>query len=334
MSSLSKESDYLYLLGTNSFPTIKRPPLGSWPPGDYVKVLPWKPPNDRDFLRSNSWSVVMPDAPWVPGVSDKHPERILSWFIDRYNSSFRTDYLKKYASYGYTHLKRSYADSCIGNNQSLSQFVNSCLECKQFVKYIQVVIGSKDYQPWNMSVQQWVDFAFPIMDALIKVNAVDEFIPGWEWNLWNIPGQTTIDIFRSIGRHAHNYGKSCWMHFSSGETAWFADKDPRGRFGFYDDLKNDIDGINYQSDQSWDLAMSQARYVDTLWQFGLRGNDYKFRADEVGAVQQGFNEDHPTEIETNMAGYIACCTVDNVHGTDAKVWGYGCGGQLPDGNVL
>jgi hypothetical protein len=47
-----------------------------------------------------------------------------------------------------------------------------------------------------------------------------------------------------------------------------------------------------------------------------------------------FDGDTPTETDADMRGFLACCTVDNVKHTDAKVWGYGNGARRPDGTAL
>ena len=52
----------------------------------------------------------MADAPFVPGGSSKHPERVMSWFLDRYPPSFQSRYLDLTASYGYTHVRLSVGD--------------------------------------------------------------------------------------------------------------------------------------------------------------------------------------------------------------------------------
>lgn len=310
----------------------------------------------RDYLRADSWGVTIPGMPWVPGASSRHPERVLSWFVDRYTSEWRKRYLETYAGYGYTHLKLSYADSTgpldngpnspPGAGRSLAQFIETALEVKRYVPYVQVVIGSKYFQPGYMNAQQWADFADPIMLALIQANAVDEFILGWEWDLWNTPGRTTIDAFTHAGQLAHAHGRSFWMHFSQHTTSWFADGDPRGRFGFYDDIGTAVDGINYQTGaypaddpdpsrrgQPWSPRDLQDRIVDTLWQFGTQGNRHKFRCDESLAWRM-WDNDQPTEDDANLYDFLACCTVDDVRHTDARVWGYGNGGRRPDGTRL
>ena len=301
-------------------------------------------PHERDYLRADSWGVVMEGAPVIDrGVSSRHPERILSWFIDRYTDDFQKQYLEKVAGYGYTHLRLSYPDSVAAKDQpsnkppgagrTLDQFIETCKRVQSYGLWVRVMLGSKYFQPGFMTAQQWADYADPVLDALIAAKAVDESSLGWEWNLWNTPGQVTIDAFRHHGQRCHAAGVSAWMHFSPHVTSWFADGDPRGRFGFYDDLHNDVNGIDYQGDPSWPMDETQARCVDTLWQFGQRGNDYKFRFDEDQAAMM-WDNDRPDPEDANARGYLACCTFDNVKWTDAKIWGFGNGGRMPDGTRI
>ena len=288
----------------------------------------------------------------MPGASTRHPERILSWFIDRYPQDFQQRYLETVASYGYTHVKVSPGDSMgpvdngpfspPGNAQSLEQFVETCLRLKQVQSartnlplYVAVMLGSKYFHQWNMSLQQYQDVFGPMLEALFEARAVDELVPGWEWNLWNpdTSGPTTIAIFKWVGQQAHANGASCWAHFSPEKTSWFADKEPRGRFGFWDDLGADVDGLNYQTDPNWSMKDTQDRIVDTLWQFGQQGNIHKFRFDEDQAALM-WDNDRPNEDDANARGFLACCTIDDVKRTDAKVWGYGNGGRSRDGSPL
>lgn len=329
--------------GVTPIAPVTRAPLPPFPPGDYRTTLPWTPPKSRDFLRADSWGVTVPGAPWVPGASSLHPERILSWFVDRYTPDWQQRYLTAYAERGYTHLKLSYGDSTgplaaspscpPGNAQTMDQFLATCRLVKRYVPYVRVAIGSKCFHQRDMSAQQWADFADPVMDALFAANAADEIVLGWEWDLWNVPGRPTIDALKHAGQKCHAAGRSLWMHFSTAKTSWFADGDPRGRFGFYDDIGTDVDGLDYQTDSTWDCAMLQARIVDSLWQFGTQGNRHKFRLEEDSASLM-FDGDRPNEDDANLRGYVACCTVDNVRGTDAKVWGFGNGGRQPNGAAL
>lgn len=345
-------------------PVIERGPMLPFPePVNYYTTLPWTPPQDRNYLRGDYWGVEMPGAPQVPGVGRKY-ERIFSWFLDRYPMDFQKEYLTKYGGYGYTHFLLSYADSTgptnnpgktPGNGHTLDQFLESCALVKRYVKYLHVRFGSKDFQPAGMSPQQWADFVDPVFEALVAAKLVDEVSLGWELNLWNTPGQPLIDSLRHLGQQAHAHGLTSWQHYSPHYVCWFADGDPRGRFGWYDDLANDVDGINYQTmGPHWSPQMLQARMVDTLYQFGQRGNDYLFRMEEdlafwmwdTDTVQVQVDDavdaaGNPilstvsvTPEDANVRGYVACCTIDDVKHTDAKVWGYGNGARMPDGSRL
>jgi len=335
-----------FKLSPINIPEIARGPLPAFPtPINYRTDMPWIPPEypHRDYLRADSWGVVMDDAPWVPGASSTEYTRILSWFLDRYSRDFQKRYLTKYTGYRYSHIRLSYGDSCgpvnngpnspPGNGQTLKQFVDTCALAKTYVPYVRVMLGSKYFAPADMDLAQFKAMFDPVINALISAKVVDELNAGWEWNLWNIPGQPTLDILRYVGQRAHNAGLSSWMHFSPHVTAWFKDGDPRGRFGFYDDLHNDVDGIDYQGQPEWSIDEMQARAVDTLWQFGQRGNDYKFRFDEDQAILM-FDNAFPNPDWANMRQYCAACTIDNVKWTDAKVWGYGNGARRPDGSKL
>lgn len=313
------------------------------PAGAFSTVLPWTPPFDRDYLRGNSWAITMPGAPWVPGASSRHPERILSWFLDRYSLAFQDDYLTETFWRGYTHVLQSADDSMgssdslgntrpPGNEQTLEQFVATCKRIVTRGLRVRVRLGSKYFSPHNMTLAQYQARFEPVMDALIAAGAVDEFDPGWEWDLWNTqtPGPVTISIFKWVGQKAHAGGCSCWIHFSPHVTQWHADGDSRGRYGFWDDLGIDVDGLNYQTRPEWSIRETQDRIVDTLHQFGEQGNRHKFRLDEDQASQQ-WDNDQPDEDAGDARGYLCCCTYDNVKHTDAKVWGFGNGARLPDG---
>jgi hypothetical protein len=315
-----------------------RAPLPPFPPGSYDRELPWTPPQTRDFLRADAWGVTLPGAPFVPGGSSRHPERILSWFFDRFPGDWQKKILDQHARNGYTHFIQSAPDSMgpinngpsspPGNAQTLDQFVQTCLRIKRLVPYVIVFLGSKYFQPRDQSVAQWIAYLDPILNALIAADAADEFVPGWEWNLFNVPGSTTVQVFKHVGQKAHAAGKSCWLHFSPETTSWFADGDTRGRFGFYDDLGGDVDGLMYQTRPEWSIPETQARIVDTLTQFGRQPFGHKFRFHEDQAALM-FDGDRPNEDDANLRGYLACCTRGLV-----PVYGYGNGARRPSGDVL
>lgn len=287
-------------------------------------------PTDRDYLRGDAWGVVMPDAPMIDGASAATKDQILSWFIDRYPLDFQKAYLLKYAGYGYTHLYLSPPDSLNGAGKTLDEFVDTCRLVRSYGLYVGLNMASKYFQPSLMEPDAFIAYLDPLLDVLL--DEADEIVPAWEWDLWCITAPGAITIMRHVGQRCHAAGKTCWLHFGPHTTSWFADGDPRGRFGFWDDLAGDVDGINYQTMPDWTTKELQDRMVDTLWQFGQDGNRYKFRMWEDQATKQYAG--YATPDDGDARGYYSACTYDNVKRTDAKVWGFGNGGRKPDGSRI
>ncbi len=308
-------------------PAIVRP-FPPAPAGTYDHVLPWTPPQSRDFLRGDWWAVPCPGLPAVPGGqsggSSEFPERVLTGLDYKYS---RTDWwpqmVDRHLERGYTHWMR-WASNALWDEP----------------QYVVVSLASKVYDPRDMTLQQYQDRIGPLLSALLAARVVDEVIPAFEMDSFNVPGETTVSIIKWVGQTAHPHGVSNWCHFYPHVTAWFADGDPRGRFGFWEDLGTDCDGIDYQADSSWDVPELQSRIVDSLWTFGEHGNLHKFRWCEDQAIRQfsghpwGSGSEHPNELDGSQRGFYACCTVDNVKHTDAKVWGYANGGMNDDGGWL
>lgn len=306
-----------------------RPPLPPFPPGSYDHTLPWTPPEDRDYSRGNAFAVTINNLPFVLGGSSLHPERLITWFFDRFPPEWQVEIIRQYRDIRkYRHFVLSWPDSR-AYGCTLQQFRTTCETIKAAGLYPHVKLASKDFDPRDQSFEQWRAALSPVLEALA---GVAEEYGVWEWNLFNVPGRPTVDTFKWIGNLAHQQGASFWLHFSPHVTSWFADGDPRGRYGFYTDLGTDVNGLDYQTDPAWDVPMMQARIVDTLVQFGRQGNVHKIRLFED---QASYQFDGPvTEDDGDLRGYLGCCTVDSVAHTSALVWGYGNGARMPDGSPL
>ena len=303
------------------------PSCGSCPrPDSYDKVLPWTPPQDRDFLRADAWGVPIEGLPFVPRGSSEHPERLLTAFLYKYDRSLWPTCFTKHKVRGYTHWPLWYPDAR-ADGMSLQDFVAMCKTIQAAKFSTQVGLNSKDFDPRDQTLGQWITRLDPVFHALGEAKAADEYAV-WEWDSHNVPGQPTIDAFRYFGQQAHAQSASFWAHFLPGHTSWFKDKDPRGRYGFWDDLGADVDGLQYQADPSWDIGQIQSRLVDMLTQFAKQGNQHKLRAFELTALTQ-FTHDHPDEDEANALGYLACCTAG-----PARVYGFGNGARNVDGSPL
>jgi hypothetical protein len=307
------------------------PPLPPFPSGDFDRVLPWALPNSRDFIRADAWGVPISGLPFVSGGSSEHPERLLTPFIYKYDKALWARCFDEHRRRGYSHWILWWPNFR-ADGGTIAQFVDLCKDVQAAGFYTQVGLNSKDFDPRDLSAAQWITRLDPLFNALNAVKAADEYAV-WEWDSHNIPGQPTIDSFKHFGRRAHEAGASFWIHFFPEHTSWFADGDPRGRFGFYDDLGTDVDGLQYQTQPTWTIQETQARLVDTLSQFGQQGNRHKLRFFEDQATLE-FKHDHPDENDASLRGYLACCTIDNVAHTDSKIWGYGNGGRRPDGSRL
>lgn len=352
-------------------PPIVRPPLplplprpdrdGGYDathPAPFVTDLPWAPPATRDYLRADLWGVEMPGAPIIAGGSSRYPERILSWFLDRYPLEFQTAYLRAYAGLGYTHLYLSPPDSMYpldGPRASLAQMCDTIRRCKQYVPYVGILIGSKYFTGqtgaaadvpvgvgYRASPAEWQAYLDPLLEAFLPI--ADEFSI-WEFDLWCRTAPDGVAIWKYLGDRCHAAGRSCWLHFSPHYTSWQADGDDRGRFGWYDDLNTSIDGLNYQGVSNWTTRDLQDRMVDTLWLFGTQGWGHKLRLfEDVASLEyDGKSQSDDAGVargpgvtpdDANARGYYGCCTIDNVKHTDAKVWGFGNGGRRPDGSRL
>jgi hypothetical protein len=235
---------------------------------------------------------------------------------------------------GLTHWLRWWGNARVDGGNSEDQFVDDCKRLQDLgIPYVKVWLGSKIFDPHDMSSSQLVSYFGSIVDKLLQANACEEFTPGGEWDLWNVPGEPTITFAKWVGQQAHSAGKKCYLHFSTHVTSWFADGDPRGRYGFWDDVGGDVDGLDYQAvpilfntpvdhNSYWDIGDFQARLVDTLHQFEAQGNRHIMRACEFAAMPS-FTQDHPNELEHDSIGFLACCTRSPKN--TAYIWGSGDG---------
>lgn len=301
--------------------------------------MPWTPPiNDRDYLRANLWGVPCPGGlPYVKRGSSEHPDRI--WTVFAYKSAYRNylpTMLRTHRDRGNFHWYLSWGDARDDGGFSLSDFRSLCQYVRRAGFWVHAKIATKPAvagndipgDPKDMDPAQWKAYIDPVFDAL--AGAVDEY-GVWEWDLWNLDGEASIDTLNYFGQRAHAQDASFWYHGSAGRTHW----DPLGRFHFWDNLPN-VNGIDYQSaGLAWATPQEyQARIVDTLSQFGAAGNVHKFRWNEDVANDLVFNpniDNATAETIGDSRGFFADCTVDNVNHTDAKVWGRGDGGRTPGG---
>jgi hypothetical protein len=323
------------------------PPPTIWPhcytcpsPNAYDQT-PWWTDADlasRDFLRASHWSRVVPGLPFVPGGSSEFPERLVQGLDYRYDrKQWWPKMVDAVLQAGDTHWLRWWPDCRVNGANSEEQFVDDCLYLKSMgIRYVKVWLTAKGYDKQDASANERIASVQSLVEKCQKAGAVDEYTAGGEYNLFNVPGEPTISFFRWVGERAHEVGASAWAHFGSEVTSWFADGDSRGRYGFWDDLGDTTNGIDYQGmltyfaqqptdPQHWDIGELQARIVDTLRQFREQGNRHRIRGMEWSALES-FTREHPTPEEHDSLGWCVMCTRDQTNSaTPAHVWGSGDG---------
>jgi hypothetical protein len=317
-----------------------------WPGG--------RPPQHRDYLRASHWSRVVPGLPFVAGNvpwsggSSEFPERLVQGLDYKYDRRWWETMTDVVLRAGDTHWLRWYGNARVDGRNSDEQFVDDCLYLKSRGLFVKVWLWAKDADPKDDSAANNIRRFTPIVEKMQKANCCDEYTPGGEWDLANVPGEPTITFWKWVGARAHEVGATCWGHLSSERTSWFEDGDPRTRWGFWDDLGDDCDGLDYQAmlvpfnvrprpPHEWDIGEFQARLVNTLEQFGRQGNRHKLRAMEFSALLS-FTQPHPNEDEHDALGFLAACTRDIGGGPRpngrAVVWGSGDGWRGRDGGQL
>lgn len=333
------------------FPTCASCPS----PNSYDQKMLWTPPAspNRDFLRGDAWGHVPNPAyipggvlPFVPGIlgsggSSKQPQRMLTGLDYKYPRDYWPGMIRSYAEVGYDDWLRWWPNARDDGQQSINQFVDDCGYIKRTIPFVTVSLGAKPGpegapplgDPRDQSVQQWQDRVGPILTALLTAKVVDVVIPAFEWDAFNIPGDVTIQTCKWIGQTAHAAGVNCAMHFYPEHGSWQADGEPRGRYGFWDDLGLDIDYLDYQGIPAWDIGDLQAHLVDWLIQFHIQGSVHKLRLREDQA-ETAFDEDHPNEDESAARGFLACCTRCPTDPLGTHVWGAGGGLRDQSGKML
>lgn len=299
------------------------PTCGSCPtPTSYDQVLPWTPPQTRDYLRGNFWGIPIAGLPWVPGItSSKHPERFLSYLWGLYPDALQEQWIDEVLTRAYTHALMSWPNWRTQVQRPLAAFVAEIVRMKAAgIPYVKVMLGAKGMDPQDQTLAQWQASLDPVMDACAGV--ADEY-GFWEFDSFNVDGQSAIDIHCYFGQRAHAQGASFWAHFYPAHADW----DPLGRFHFWQALGTDVDGLDYQGDPSWDIGELQARSVDILNQFAADG--HKLRQFEPGTPTLMFDGDHPTEDEADAFGFLSVCTK-----AAAFPWGFGAGGRQRNGGFL
>jgi hypothetical protein len=247
---------------------------------------------------------------------------VLTWFLSRYPREFWPRIFACETERGYTHFMVSWPDSRDQDGYSVEQFAGMLRAIESAGFYVRVQLSSKVFDPRDESPEWWAEHLDGPMAAWAGL--VDEY-GVWEFDAHNVPGDYTVRILKHMGAVAHSQGASMWAHFLPEHTSWSADE--RGKDGFWSDLGDDVDGLDYQGEAGWDVGQLQARIRDTLVQFARQGNRHKLRAFELTASRR-FANDHPDEDEAAAICFAAIATKG-----PAPVWGCGDSIRGLDGKV-
>jgi len=278
-----------------------------------------------DFWRGDAWGVTILGLPSVPGGSPKHPERALSWFLDRYSLDWQTAILQAYRRRGYTHFALSYPDSrAFGTSDA--EFVQLAQRVKAAIPYVAVFLTSKDYDPRNADAATRMAAITGVVDSLIAHLAIDVAVVGWELDTFN-QGQLLEDFIAAL---ANRYpGLPLFVHFTSYKTSWQPDGQPRAQFWQFFRRAAGPDrliGLLYQANQDDPCGLMQAHFQDAMIPpSGLEAAGAILVPWEIQATNS-FYQDHPTEDEANARGWEMMATPGRVLAS-----GFGEGARYPNG---
>lgn len=188
-------------------------------------IIPQTP--NLTFWRGDAWGVTVPGLPFVNGGSSVHPERVLTWFFDRWSPDWQKAILNAYRQRGYTHFALSWPDSRSGNGQSVQQFVATAQTVKAAIPYVAVFLTSKAYDPANADAPTRMAAVTPVLDALMQAHAVDIAVVGWELDLFN-DGQDLENFIDALSQRYPTL--PLFVHFTTYKTSWQPDGQPRAQF--------------------------------------------------------------------------------------------------------
>ena len=285
--------------------------------------------------RGNAWSVTISGLPPVPGASATHPERLLTWFLDRWPRDWQDRILADYAKRGYTHFALSWPDSRDGNHQSVDEFVATAMRVKAAGLFVVVFFGSKDFDPADDSVDGWPTRADAAIDALLQARTLDAGVVCWECDAFNRQQVRLQGIIDHFATRLGSAGIPLYIHFQAGRISLRPDSSASAAFWRANVGK--LTGVLYQARSEWSAEVLQARLSDVQNRFAGHegypsdsgfGHPFDVVAWELLGSRQ-FDHAHPDEHDADARGYEAVCAPGAI-----PVMGFGNGGRRPDGKPL
>jgi hypothetical protein len=357
-------------------PIEPRPPLPPFDPnsvdpdtGAFLPVyrsLREEPPGPTvGWWRGDAWGLTVPGLPAVPGGADgPAQERVLTYFLDRYGTSWEAEILARYVAAGYTHISLSPQDSqAFGTSQDA--YVAMAVRCRAAGLFVHHLMRSKYYTagkgapktPPDPALQRLrerfrrppipaqygaaPDLTAPdvLIERLLAEGAMQIETPAWEMNHWS-----PSTCRQMIDHDSDLIGMRCIIaiHFFPHYISW--QENHLTPTDFWRDNYGRVDSVLYQDDPYWTAGMMAARSQDCLdrlapggiWRLrdSGRGHPIWFHRWETIATAQ-FNNDNDgdnrlaDEDQGNLKGYEGI----NSPGL-MTVQGFGNGGRRPDGSPL
>src|SRR5215467_5651987 len=322
------------------------PKPSPWPePVNYMTALPFTPPTkpDRRFVRMDAWCVSVPGLPFVKGVASEHPDRLMTYVIQRYDKSWRQKCYDAHKAHKYTHWFLSLADMIVEDGMSVDQIVALAKEIRAQGFWISMWLGSKNYLqfiPQDQRAPVWKEKLTPYIIPMMEADCLHHAIVGGEFNLWNLgePNEASAhDIAKTVVEMCKPYGTDVYFHFGTECTFW------AGVPGVYPDrfawwramCDLGVRGIYYQGDPSWKLNEFQGRIADTLGRVDERCD---FISHEIMAIYQFTGQptgaDWPNEADGRMMGLGCLCTGPSSQVPNVQQWGYGNGAAYMNGEAV
>lgn len=301
--------------------------LGMVCPQTPIVTVPAGP--DRRFWRTDAWGVTVPGAPLIAGGNGRHPERILSWFFDRYPTDAQRQILEANRRDGYTHFTLSWPDSRVSGGidnggQTPQQFAATAVVVHQAIPYVHVMLTSKYFDAEGADADERMAAVSPAIDALIAAGFTGEDLilgVGWELDLFN-EGQRLENFIHAL--HAKYPQFDLYAHFTTYKTSWQPDGHPRAQF--WEATQGELTGLLYQGNPSDDCGLMAAHFNDAqIEPSGLRAAGAILVPWELVAESE-YDNDHPNEDEANARVWSIMQTPGAILAN-----GGGNGWRFPDG---
>ena len=230
---------------------------------------PWQP--CPRWFAGNMCGITLPGLPPIPGGSDRYPELVVSWLLDRYGPSDQDRILTAFRERGLTDILLSWPDSrAVGATPE--SFVAFAWDLYQKGFEPCVMLYSKDYDPPDVAEIQ--RRTAPVLALMPR--KVGRICVGWELSIALQPLQVQ-ELTDWMAPQVTPWGGRLGVHFQQGYAS-FDINGPNASFaGYWNRNIGKLSFLLHQRVQwppsdAWDKGMYQARLADILERFA--GHDF------------------------------------------------------------